>query len=129
MRIGRIQWGLVGGERELLLARAAEDLFTASDERVLIESAIALLSESFGYGLRYVLLYDAARDDLYFHAGAGPRAEELRGFRIRLGVGLTGAAAAAREIVNVGDCATDPRFLATTDCAPRSASRCCQATS
>src|SRR5712692_784185 len=116
MRIGRIQWGLVGGERELLLARAAENLFTASDERVLIESAIALLSDSFGYGLRYVLLYDSAHDDLYFHAGAGPRAEEALGFRTKLGVGLTGIAAATRQIVNVGDVDADGRFIATTDC-------------
>ncbi|MGH2491132.1 MAG: diguanylate cyclase [Candidatus Limnocylindria bacterium] len=106
----------MGGERELLLARAAEDLLTASDERVLIESAIALLADSFGYGLRYVLLYDAARDDLYFHAGAGPRVEAQHGFRTKLGVGLTGIAAATRETVNVGDVGADPRFIATTDC-------------
>lgn len=116
MRIGRLQCGVVGGERELLLARAATDLLTASDERVLIESAIALLGDSFGYGLRYVLMYDAARGDLYFHAGAGPRAEEARGFRTKIGVGLTGVAAATREVVNVGDVAADPRFIATTDC-------------
>jgi diguanylate cyclase (GGDEF)-like protein len=116
MRIGRIQCGPVGGEREVLLARAAEKLFTASDERVLIESAIALLSDSFGYGLRYVLLYDAAKEELYFHAGAGPRVEEARGFRTKLGIGLTGIAAATREIVNVGDVAADGRFIATIDC-------------
>jgi two-component system, cell cycle response regulator len=117
MRIGPLECGVVGGERELLLARAATDLLTASDERVLIESAIALLGDSFGYGLRYVLLYDPARGDLYFHAGAGPRAEEARGFRTKLGVGLTGIAGATREIVNVGDVSADPRFLTTTDCA------------
>ena len=39
----------MGGERELLLARVAEDLLTATDERVLLESAIALLGDSFGY--------------------------------------------------------------------------------
>jgi diguanylate cyclase (GGDEF)-like protein len=107
----------VGGERELILARAAEELLSASDERVLIESAIALLGDSFGYGLRYVLLYDKARGDLYFHAGAGPRAEEARGFRTKLGVGLTGIAAATAELVNVGDVSSDARFLARTDCA------------
>lgn len=117
MRIGRIQCGLVGGERELLLARAAENLFTASDERVLIESAIAFLADSFGYGLRYVLLHDPAHGELYFHAGAGPRAEEARGFRTKLGVGLTGIAAATRQIVNVGDVGADSRFIARTDCA------------
>ena len=107
----------MGGERELLLARVAEDLLTATDERVLLESAIALLGDSFGYGLRYVLLYDAARGDLYFHAGAGPQAEKARGFRTKLGVGLTGIAAAKRAIVNVGDVGADARFIGTTDCA------------
>lgn len=107
----------MGRERELLLARAAEALLSASDDRVLIETAIALLGDSFGYGLRYVLLYDAIRGDLYFHAGAGPRAEAARGFRTKLGVGLTGIAAATAEIVNVGDVVKDGRFLATTDCA------------
>lgn len=108
---------LVGGERELLLARAAETLLTASDERALIDSAIALLGDSFGYGLRYVLLYDNVQGDLYFHAGAGPGAEAGTAFRTKLGVGLTGIAAATAEIVNVGDVAADPRFIATTNCA------------
>jgi diguanylate cyclase (GGDEF)-like protein len=108
--------GLVGGERELLLARVAEDLLTATDERVLLESAIALLGDSFAYGMRYVLLYDAVRGDLYFQVGAGPRADDARGFRTKLGVGLTGTAAATRAIVNVGDVGADPRFIATTDC-------------
>jgi two-component system, cell cycle response regulator len=116
MRIGRIQCGLVGGERELLLARVAEDLLTATDERVLLESAIALLGDSFGYGMRYVLLYDAARGDLYFQVGAGPRSDDARGFRTKLGVGLTGVAAATRTIVNVGNVGADARFIATTDC-------------
>jgi diguanylate cyclase (GGDEF)-like protein len=108
---------LVGGERELLLARTAESLFTATDERVLIESAIAVLADSFGYGLRYVLLYDATSGELYYRAGAGPGAEEARGFRTKLGVGLTGIAAATREILNIGDVSADPRFIAKTDCA------------
>lgn len=107
----------MGGEQELLLARVAEELFTATDERVLLETAIALLGDSFGYGQRYVLLYDAARGDLYVHAGAGPLAEIARGFRTTLGAGLTGVAAATREIVNVGDVAADGRFIATTECA------------
>ena len=106
----------MGGERELLLARVAEDLLTATDERVLLESAIALLGDSFGYGMRYVLLYDAARGDLYFQVGAGPRADDARSFRTKLGAGLTGTAAATRVIVNVGDVSADTRFIATTDC-------------
>jgi diguanylate cyclase (GGDEF)-like protein len=107
---------LVAGERELLLARVAEDLLTATDERVLLETAIALLGDSFGYGMRYVLLYDATQGDLYYQVGAGPRSDDARGFRTKVGVGLTGTAAATREIVNVGDVGADPRFLATTDC-------------
>src|SRR5687768_2747356 len=116
MRIGRIQCGLVGGERELLLARVAEDLLTATDERVLLESAIALLGDSFGYGMRYVLLHDQTHGDLYYQVGVGPGSEDARGFRTKLGVGLTGTAAATREIVNVGDVGADARFIATTDC-------------
>ena len=106
----------MGGERELLLARVAEDLLTATDERVLLESAIALLGDSFGYGMRYVLLYDQTHGDLYYQVGVGPRSEDARGFRTKLGVGLTGTAAATRAIVNVGDVAADARVIATTDC-------------
>lgn len=108
---------LVGGERELLLARTAETLLTASDERALIDSAIALLGDSFGYGLRHVLLYDKVRGDLYFDAGAGPGAQEGGAFRTTLGIGLAGIAAATAEVVNVGNVSADPRFIATTDCA------------
>ena len=52
-----------------LLMRAAETLLNAAtDEASVLTEATELLGEQFGYAMRYLLLYDASRDELY--AGA-----------------------------------------------------------
>lgn len=102
-------------ERELpLLVRATEALLLAAfDEKAVLTTALDLLGEHFGYGSRYLLLYEKGSDELAMAHAAGVGAElpEVRSFRTKPGVGLTGIAAKTGEIVNVGNVRRDPRYL------------------
>ncbi|HSQ82415.1 MAG TPA: SpoIIE family protein phosphatase [Casimicrobiaceae bacterium] len=52
-----------------------------------------------------VWLYDAAADELVLEVATG-----IRPVRVRSGIGLVGACARSRQIINVPDCYADPRF-------------------
>ena len=97
-----------------LLRRAAEELLLASnDESAILERAVRLLNEHFGYGTHYILLHDAATDELYVAtaAGVGSDRPAVRAYRAPISVGLTGEAARTRRTVNVADVRTDPRYV------------------
>src|SRR5258708_20342769 len=100
-----------------LLMRAAESLLNAAtDEASVLGQATEMLGEQFGYAIRYLLLYDRERDELYTGAAAGEGAEDaaVRSYRMSTARGLTGAAARMRAILNVGDASADPRYIALT---------------
>jgi phosphoserine phosphatase RsbU/P len=62
-----------------------------------------------------ILLYSEKRQDLRIRYAIGHREEIVRNVAIKLGEGITGAAAAVREPILVGDVRSDPRYLATVD--------------
>lgn len=117
-----------GGDRvaELdMLMRAAESLvLAATQEREVLMTAIAILGDYFGYSTREVLLYDAAREELYSAAaaGTGVEGEEVRSKRVHLGEGLPGTSALYRRVVKVADVRKDPRY---TGGSPESVSEIC----
>lgn len=97
-----------------LLMRAAETLLNAAtDEQSVLSHVIDLLGEQFGYSMRYLLLYDADRDELYAAAAGGEESDDLavRSYRMSTSHGLTGVAARTRTTVNVGDVSADPRYI------------------
>jgi sigma-B regulation protein RsbU (phosphoserine phosphatase) len=67
------------------------------------------------YDLFALLLYNDRRKDLRIRYAVGHREEVMRNLSIPLGQGITGAAAAQREPILVGDVRTDPRYLNTVD--------------
>jgi diguanylate cyclase (GGDEF)-like protein len=100
-----------------LLMRTAEALLNAAtDEANVLTQATELLGEQFGYAIRYVLLYEPARDELYTAAAAGEGSEDsgIRAYRMSTAHGLTGVCARTRAIVNVGDVQADPRYIAVS---------------
>ena len=108
-----------------LLMRAAETLLNAAtDEQGVLSQVVDLLGEQFGYAMRYVLLYDPIRDELYAAMAAGEGSDEaaVRAYRMTTAHGLTGLAARTRAIVNVGDVTADPRYISV---APRCRSEVC----
>ena len=97
-----------------LLMRAAEELLNAAtDESGVLALVIGLLGEQFGYAMRYLLLYDREQDELYAAMAGGEGSDQpgVRNYRMSTSRGLTGAAARTRAIVNVGDVASDPRYI------------------
>ena len=97
-----------------LLMRAAEELLNAAtDEAGVLALVIELLGEPFGYAMRYVLLYDREQDELYAGMAGGDGSDDpaVRSYRMSTSRGLTGVAARTRAIVNVGDVASDQRYI------------------
>ena len=62
-----------------------------------------------------ILLYNEKRGDLRIRYAVGHREDVVRNLSVALGEGVTGAAAAQREPVLVGDVRNDPRYLNTVD--------------
>lgn len=105
--------------------RAVEVLLLAAhDERAVFRAAMTLLGDHFGYGLRYLLRWDATRGELVMAEAAGPAVvrPEVRDFRTPLGVGLTGRCAATLGVVYAPDVRADPSYLGVV---PECASELC----
>src|ERR671935_263646 len=102
-----------GAELAMLMKAAESLLLAASQEREVLDAAMAILGERFGYGTRAMLLFDAQREELTvaLAAGVGVDRPEMKNFRTRLGEGLTGTSALYRHIVNVPDVRRDSRYL------------------
>jgi sigma-B regulation protein RsbU (phosphoserine phosphatase) len=66
-----------------------------------------------------VWLHDPATDDLVLEVATG-----IRPVRVKSGVGLVGACARDRQIINVPDCYVDPRFDRSVDQASGYRTRC-----
>jgi sigma-B regulation protein RsbU (phosphoserine phosphatase) len=67
------------------------------------------------YDLFAILLYHEKRRNLHIRYAVGHREEVVRNLEVKLGEGITGAAALAREPVLVGDVRNDPRYLRSVD--------------
>ncbi len=100
-----------------LLMRAADALLNAAtDEASVLRHAVELLGEPFGYSMRYLLLYDPERNELYTAVAAGEGSLEpaVKNYRMSIDHGLTGACAKSRGVLNVGDVSSDPRYIAAS---------------
>src|SRR5438105_13300263 len=66
--------------------------------------------------MRYLLLYDAERDELFTGVGGseGSMDPAVKNYRMSIDHGLTGACAKTRAVVNVGDVSSDPRYIAAS---------------
>ena len=67
------------------------------------------------YDLFAILLYSERRRDLRIRYAVGHREDVVANLSLTLGEGITGAAAAGREPVLVGDVRNDPRYLNAVD--------------
>jgi len=85
------------------------------DLDLLLANVAEIVRRVLPYDLFAILLYNERRQDLRIRYGVGHREEVVRTLAVKLGEGLTGAAAATREPVLVGDVRNDPRYLNTID--------------
>jgi len=81
----------------------------------LLANVAEIVQKVLPYDLFAILLYHEKRRDLHIRYGVGHREEVMRNLAVALGEGITGAAAANREPVLVGDVRNDPRYLSTVD--------------
>src|SRR5438093_6071112 len=81
-----------GAELAMLMKAAESLLLATTHEREVLDAAMAIVGERFGYGTRGVLLFDGQREEVSVAvaAGAGVDRPEVEGFSIRLGGGLPG---------------------------------------
>ena len=82
---------------------------------LLLANVAEIVHKVLPYDLFAILLYHEKRQDLRIRYAVGHREEVVRGLCVALGEGITGAAAARREPVLVGDVRNDPRYLHTLD--------------
>ncbi len=69
-----------------------------------------------------LLLYEPAREELYFHVALGEKGDQealKRSIRLKLGQGIAGIAAQSRESILVTDALTDPRVYRDADSAAK----------
>ena len=81
----------------------------------LLSSVASFVKQVIPYELMAILLYSERRQDLRIRYAVGHREEVVRSLLVRLGEGITGAAAAQREPILVNDVRTDPRYLNALD--------------
>jgi sigma-B regulation protein RsbU (phosphoserine phosphatase) len=85
------------------------------DLDLLLANVAEIVKKVLQYDLFAILLYNERRQDMRIRYGVGHREEVIRGLCVKLGEGITGAAAERREPVLVGDVRNDPRYLQTVD--------------
>jgi phosphoserine phosphatase RsbU/P len=81
----------------------------------LLSNVAAIVKKVIPYELFAILLYSERRQDLRIRYAVGHREEVIRSLSIRLGEGITGAAAARREPILVSDVRADQRYLNALD--------------
>lgn len=87
-----------------------------TDLDILLERIIAESQEVAGAEAASLLLYDAEKNDLYFHVALGDRGDALKSVvRLNIGQGIAGQAAESREPIFANDAPNDPRFFREAD--------------
>jgi sigma-B regulation protein RsbU (phosphoserine phosphatase) len=85
------------------------------DLDVLLANVADIIKEVIPHDLFAILLYNERSGGLKMRYSIGHRDEVARSLVIALGEGLTGASAANRQPILVGDVRTDPRYLSALD--------------
>src|SRR5690349_19713486 len=81
----------------------------------IMASVAGIVKEVISYDLFAILLYSERQRGLRIRYAIGHREEMVRNLVLPLGEGVTGAAAATRQPVMVGDVHADPRYLPALD--------------
>lgn len=96
-----------------------EDIFEISDkvnkqpdQRSALYFMLDLAINTVGTDAGSVLLADINSDELSFGAARGPKADEVMGFKVKVGQGIVGFSTEAGVGVAISDATRDPRFYA-----------------
>jgi sigma-B regulation protein RsbU (phosphoserine phosphatase) len=97
------------------LVEIAEKTNASLDLDEVLAQAAALIKRLIDYEIFAVLLLDRATSHLYFRFDVGHRREVVENWRIPVGQGITGTAAATRQPILVPDVRQDPRYINALD--------------
>lgn len=108
---GRLQTAYAAAELRLSLVRQLFGILnTTFDETEILQQVLESLGEAVGVEAGSILLLDPSDDKLFFAAATGPKADEIKEFRLDPGIGVSGWSFSQNEPVAVSDVASDPRF-------------------
>ncbi len=94
------------------LYEVGKTLSSTLDLDELLQKALELLKERFGYPLCIILLLDKGKNELYVKQVIGRGLEEVKDLRFRVGVdGIVGWVAKTGEPLYVPDVSKDPRYI------------------
>jgi signal transduction protein with GAF and PtsI domain len=98
------------------LTRGMANLFLNSlDLERNVEAAMNFFMEAVDAEAGSILLIDEDKQDMYFAAARGTKADEIKSFRLPLGKGIGGACAKDKETIAVSDVKKDARFSKEID--------------
>ena len=100
---------------DFLLEVSAVTSETLTDLDRLLAKVAELVRKVVPFELFAILLYSEKRQALRIRYAIGHREEVVKNLLVPLGEGLTGAAAASRQPILVGDVRKDPRYLNAVD--------------
>src|SRR5215470_2428990 len=96
---------------EPLLLEVADVVNTTLDLDTTLRRVAELVRKVIDYEIFGILLLNEKTQELYFRFSVGYSHEVVERLRIKVGEGVTGAAAQRREAVLVGDVSADPRYI------------------
>src|SRR5216684_2991325 len=96
---------------EPLLLEVADVVNTTLDLDTTLRRVAELVRKVIDYEIFGILLLNEKTQELYFRFSVGHSREVAERFRVKLGEGVTGAAAQRAEAILVGDVANDPRYI------------------
>ncbi len=98
-----------------VLVEIGQEINASLDLDEVLSKAAALVKRIIDYEIFAVLLQEENTDNLYFRFAIGHRPEVVEHWRIPIGEGITGVAAATGQAVRVGDVRKYPRYLNALD--------------
>ena len=106
---------VLGQEALSLVAEIGRDINASLDLDEVLAKIAAFVKRVIDYEIFAILLVDESRNDLYFRFAIGHRPEVVKNWRVPIGQGITGSAAASRMAVRVPDASADPRYINALD--------------
>jgi sigma-B regulation protein RsbU (phosphoserine phosphatase) len=106
---------VVGAEALGLIAEVGQEINASLDLDEVLAKIAAFVKRVIDYEIFAILLVDDTHGDLYFRFAIGHRPEVVKNWRVPLGQGITGSAAATRKAIRLADVSTDPRYINALD--------------
>jgi sigma-B regulation protein RsbU (phosphoserine phosphatase) len=102
-------------ETLVTLAEIGEEINSSLDLDIVLEKTAALVKRLIDYEIFSVMLLDPESQRLYHHFAIGYPQIESKFWRIPVGQGITGTAAATGQSVRVSDVSSDSRYINAID--------------